>query len=104
MKIPFDKLEIGMMTTEGLVTRVGKAGTDRFHGDSDFVYMFDLSDSYYGVGSRTVKEGEEFEILHEPGTEEYRKMIQKLINERVDAMFAAQTDVDLLRAYMKFKS
>jgi len=103
MKIPFNKLEIGMMTTEGLIVRTGEANSDRFHGDNAFIYTFDLNDSYYGMVSRTVKENEEFEILHEPGTEEYRKIIQELINERVDAMFAAQQDVDLLRAYMKLK-
>ena len=103
MKIPFDKLEGGMLTDHGLIVRFGAVGTDPFWTDSAFISMFDLDDNYYGRSSRAVKAGEEFEILHEPGTEEYRVFIQKVLHERVNAMMDAGNDIDLLRAYLRLK-
>ena len=103
MKIPFDKLEVGMLTDHGLIVRFGAAGTDPFWTDSAFISMFDPNDNYHGQSSRAVKAGEEFEILHEPGTEGYRELVQKVLHERVNAMMDAGNDIDLLRAYLRLK-
>lgn len=92
-----------MLTTEGLIVRTGAAGSDNFHKDAAFLYMFCIHDCYYGMISRTVDEDEEFEILHEIGSEEYKKVVRDFISQRVDAAIEAQRDVDLLHAYMKFK-
>lgn len=92
-----------MLTDEGLIVRAGEAGSDPFYKNSPFIKFFELNDGYHGQLSRAVKPGEQFEILHAVGTKEYRKIVQRIIGERVDAAMDAQGDVDLLHAYMKLK-
>lgn len=101
MTIKFEQLEVGMLTDVGLIVRIGEAGTDKFWGNERYIAVFDLNDSYYGVGCRLVRADEEFEILHPPGCKEYKDVIEKLISERVNGMNTAQTDVDLLHAYLR---
>ena len=89
-KLTFNQLEPGLLTKEGLIVRTGKAGTDKVFKDSDFIKFFEIQDAHYGQCYRSIKNGEEFEILHEIGTKKYEAIIFKLIRERDDCRSAAE--------------
>lgn len=95
----FENLKVGMLTTAGLVIRIIEAGEDRFWGDEKSIMFIDLNDAYWGQAARSVSDDEEFLIIHERGTEEYKREMQRLIEERFKYIHDAQNDVDLLRAY-----
>ena len=102
-KVAFNELEPGMLTTIGLIVRTGEAGTDRLFTNTAYIKFFDIHDSFYGQASRAVKDGSEFEVLHEIGTKEYLAVIQKLVSDRVDCARDAENDIDLLNAYRRGK-
>lgn len=99
--VKFEELEVGMLTDKGLIKRILPAGTDKFFGDKPALYWFDLEDPYFGVSTGSVKPDFEYEVTHERGTEEYRKVVQRLIEERYQFIVDAQNDVDFMRALMK---
>ena len=91
-------LKIGMLTTAGLITRVVLTSDDFFWKKEHF-YYFDINDGYNGQCGRAIDWHSEITILHERGTDEYNKIVDKLIHERVSAMMDCEKDIDLLRAY-----
>ena len=93
------ELKPGMLTTEGLIIRVGKAGDSKFWGDTDYIKAFDLNDAYYGPFSWAIGMDAEFKILHDRGTKEYRKVVRGLVKERVSYLSDVESDIDLLIAY-----
>ena len=103
-KIKFTDLKPGMMVISGLpklIIEIIPAGTDPFWGDKDALRFIDMHDAYYGQCSGHILPGQEFEIMHEIGTEDYRKEIQRMINERSQAKTDARNDMDLLQAYQR---
>lgn len=95
----FEDLKPGMLTNAGLIVSADPPGTTKIFGESKSIRFFDGHDAYYGKCSRFVKDGEEFEILHEIGSKGYKKFVQKCISDVVDCISAAQDNLDLLRAY-----
>lgn len=101
MKIKFEQLEPGMLTDRGLIVNKREAEECKTFTERH-IKFFDI-DAYYGQSLEEVHEDDGFEILHEPGTKEYKAALMKIIETRVKAWHDAENDVDLLHAYLRIK-
>ena len=104
MKVKFEDLKPGMLVDRGLVVRVGEAGSNKFYEGKAHIQFFDMNDSYSGQCSTSVEPGQEFEVIHDIGTDEYREAVQSAINERANYLSDTEADIDLLQAYKRLES
>lgn len=103
-KLTFKQLEIGMLTKDdGLITHIGKAeDRDPIFKDQNFIAFFPMwSESYYGRAYRSVGKNSKFEILFKRGTSKYRAALERMLSECVDAQSDAQSNIELLHAWLK---
>lgn len=103
-KLTFNQLSPGMMIEDGLLVHIGKPGSSKIFGKSAFLRVFRCDDAYYGQVSFEVKRAKKYRIIEQVGSEAYRDIIQKIIEQRVDCASKAESDIDLLWAYKALSS
>ena len=96
----FEDLEVGMLTTDGLITNLVPAGTGTMFGDKPAVGFFCLHDAYYGEAHRTFEDEDNVgNIVHDIGTLEYKVAIEKILKAREMYLEHALSDIKLLKTY-----
>jgi hypothetical protein len=103
-KIAFGDLEPGMLTTVGLIVEAVAAGTKKIYGDKPYLKFYDIDDCYYGPCGRKADTLEWFEILHEEGTAEYKKVVQKMIRQNCERASDIESSLDWLRMCLLLKA
>ena len=88
-----------------LVIEIDLEGDNKFYDGEPSIHFFDLNDAYYGPCSTSLFPEDEFEILYEHNTEEYIKMVDRVLNEltgNIKGIFEAIEDLDnLTKEYVK---
>ena len=107
----FDELKPGMLVKdEGLLRDIvinGKSSKGEpisIFGGKNAISFFDINDPYYGSCSRAVKDNTNFEILHEIGSIEYKKVLLELAQERAKNVEDALKDIKLILEYVGGKT
>ena len=100
----FDDLKVGMMISDGLITRLHKSGTDSqldlFWSGRNAVTCIMVQGAYHGQSSFACDNDQEFEEIAERGSYEYVKNIGEMAGERLSAVDHALEDVELIYSFL----
>ena len=96
------ELRPGHLTTFGLVLKVAHEGDvpDGIY-DGPHILWMEVNDPYYGAVSSTLQLEDEYDILYEEGTPQYREAVKKMIDQRAECIEYAQRDIRDLLQYVK---
>ena len=94
------ELRPGHMTTFGLVLAVHHEPHGIYEADPSIHWM-EVQDPFYGGCSSTLQLEDEYEILYEEGTPQYREKVKYMIRCRADAAKHASKDIEELLQYIK---
>lgn len=97
-KVKGKDLKVGDLTSRGLILEID-GRLDFYQGKPNMTFV-DINDSYYGplIGERDPEE--EYEILHERGTPEYRNTLIRMMRECMDHARDKMRDVTIIHGIL----
>lgn len=93
-------LKRGMMTDRGLVLEVDAEGISEFWSKPNFMFI-SAHDAYMGPCTGYLDLDADYEIMCEPGTEEYRKLIEKMVETLVESSKDRANDAREIAKFLK---
>lgn len=98
----FDELEPGMLIKDvGLIIETGNDENGFWQGPH--ISMFCLNDPAFGAVSFQPQSDQEFEILHEKGTQDYEKEVEKIRKVLLETVRYLTSQACLLEKLTEYK-
>ena len=92
-------LKPGMLIKEGLVVSVDLTSDDNFW-KAPHITLLRAEDAHYGLLGAQLDPDQEFEIMHERGTHEYRVSINGIYNELREAVYARNAEAEKVLSFL----
>ena len=100
-KVKGKDLKVGDLTSRGLIIEID-GRLDFYEGKPNMTFV-DINDPYFGplIGERFPED--DYEILHERGTPEYRKVLIRMMRECMDHARDKMKDVVIIEGILNEK-
>ena len=102
----FDDLEVGMITKDGLIMGLYKAGNglpaelETYYDGANVIHYMLLEDAYIGSCVATCDDDQTFEEVIPRGTLLYTETVAKLMKDRNKAALDAAIDVESMMRFL----